>query len=122
MDITPALTQENCFVDGYGAGFIRVRGTVYEGAVLVFPTRVVAWSPPTYANLTIEDFREVFAEAPEVLLLGIGETLDHLPPMSLRQAFSQARIVLEAMTTGAACRTYNVLLTEGRRVGLAVLA
>jgi uncharacterized protein len=121
MDITPALAGEVCFVEGYGEGFLRVRGQVHEGALLVFPNRVVPWQPPSYENLTASDFAAVFAEAPEVLLLGVGNALNALPPAPLRQAFSTAKIVLEAMTTGAACRTYNVLLSEGRRVGLAVL-
>ncbi|MBF9044667.1 hypothetical protein HKCCE4037_15085 [Rhodobacterales bacterium HKCCE4037] len=102
-------------VDGYGPGFFRVGGDVVEGAVLLTPGGVSGWSG-------FEDAAAVVAKAGEVdfLLIGTGAEIAH-PPAAFRKALEGAGIGLEVMASPAACRTYNVLLAEGRRVGAAML-
>lgn len=123
MDITPLIDSDSMIIQGYGPERFRVSGTVYESAVMVFPDRVAVWeftgSPD---KLTAEDFTALFETAGdvEVVLLGCGETGMFVPP-ALRQAFKDKGMTLEAMDTGAACRTYNVLLSEGRRVAALLL-
>jgi uncharacterized protein len=102
-------------VDGYGPGFFRIGGKVHHGPVLVLPTGVAAWGG-------FDDPEPLLAMvgALDVLFVGTGPEVAHLPP-ALRDALEAAGIGVEAMASPAACRTYNVLLSEGRRVGLALI-
>lgn len=102
-------------VDGYGPGFFRVGGEVLNSAVLLVPSGAHAWAG-------FEDAAALVAVAGEVdvLLLGTGAEIAHAPA-ALRRAVEAAGLGLEVMASPAACRTYNVLLAEGRRVGAAML-
>ena len=100
-------------VDGYGPGFFRVGGRLLEGAVAVLPSGVTGWGG-------YEDVAGLEAAAIDVLFVGTGAEIAHVPA-EFRQRIEAAGIGLESMASPAACRTYNVLLSEGRRVGLAVL-
>lgn len=122
MDLTPVLPQGLQVVNAYGPGMFRVAGAAYGGSIIVFPDRTLDWPVTAFGDLRVEDFAEVVAADPqvEVLLLGCGERMI-LPPAGLRAALRQAGISLEPMDTGAACRTYNVLLAENRRVAAALL-
>lgn len=102
-------------VDGYGPGFFRVGGELFQGAVLLLPSGPVTWGGYEDADALIAAAREV-----DVLLLGTGAEIAH-PPASLRGAVEAAGLGLEVMASSAACRTYNVLLAEGRRVGAALV-
>ena len=103
-------------VDGYGPGFFRVGGEVVEGAMLTGPMGTTPWAgyddPAPLLAL---------AEAVDVLFIGTGAEAAHIPT-ALRSALEAAGLGVESMTSPAACRTYNVLLSEGRRVALAALA
>ncbi len=103
-------------VDGYGPGFFRIAGEVWEGPVVVLPTGVATWDG--YAD--IEKITAA-AELVDVVFVGTGAQVAHVPPV-FRAAIEAAGIGVEAMTSPAACRTYNVLLSEGRRIALALLA
>ena len=100
-------------VDGYGPGFFRVGGEVMEGAVLILPTGVSVWGGDA-------DQDPLLTAAIDVLFVGTGAEIAHIPA-ELRGALNDAGIGVEVAATGPACRTYNVLLSEGRRVGLAAL-
>jgi uncharacterized protein len=110
-------------IDAYGNGGFRFADMSHRGSILALPSGIKAWSPDRAADLTPEDFAPVFAEAAdiEVLLLGTGvEIVAASEP--LRWAFRDAGIGMEAMQTGAAARTYNILLAENRRVAAALIA
>ncbi len=109
-------------IDGYGAGGFRIAGEVFQGSVVVLPDRVVAWSADI-AALSPDDFAAVLAmqPSPEILLLGCGRRAALVPP-AVRQRLREVGIVIDAMDTGAACRTYNILLAEERRVAAALIA
>ena len=102
-------------VDGYGPGFFRIGGKVFEGPTGVFPSGVAAWGG-------YDDTETLLAKAEEldVLFVGTGGEIAH-PPSAFRTTLEAAGIGVEAMSSPAACRTYNVLLSEGRRVGLALI-
>ena len=110
-------------VEGYGPARFRISGEVYETSVIVFPERTIEWQIPSFEELTPSDFAPIM-EAPEVieiLLLGCGTRME-LVPRSLRYPLRAAGIVIEPMDSGAAARTYNVLLSEDRRVAAALIA
>ncbi|WP_029011254.1 Mth938-like domain-containing protein [Azospirillum halopraeferens] len=121
MDITPLIPHDRFIIDGYGEGQISVAGTWRSGPVIVFPHRALDWEVDGVASLTPDSFRPVLEEQPkvEVLLLGCGPRAI-LPPPEVRRALRPYGLTLEPMDTGAACRTYNVLMAEGRRVAAAL--
>lgn len=108
-------TPEALPVEGYGAGFFRIDGKVIEGAIAVLPTGARAWCG--YADT--ETLLAASAEV-DVLVVGTGAEIAHVPP-AFRAALEAAGIGIEVMASQQACRTYNVLLGEGRRVALAAL-
>lgn len=102
-------------IDGYGPGFFRVGGEVAEAPVCVHPGGTFAWGGYDDAASLI-----TLAEEIDVLFIGTGAETGHLPP-AFREAIEAAGIGVEAMNSPAAARTYNVLVSEGRRVAAALL-
>ncbi|MDE3015982.1 MAG: Mth938-like domain-containing protein [Pseudomonadota bacterium] len=123
MDITPAIPQGKQIITGYGNGQFRIGGEVYSGPVLIFPDRAVIWGIKPGAPVTLANLGVVLEEEGEIdlLLIGTGKKQDVLP-QGIRTALKDVGIALEIMDTGAAVRTYNVLLAEGRRVAAALVA
>lgn len=111
------------FIDGYGNGGFRIAGRHYGGSVLILPGHVLPWPVGAIGEATADSLAALF-EAPgetELLLLGGGARMQPVPG-GLRAACRAAGIVVEPMDTGAAARTYNVLLAEGRLVSAALVA
>jgi uncharacterized protein len=125
MDVTPIIPAERQVIQAYGDGRFRISGVVHEGSVIVLPERTLAWPAAAMAGLTLESLKDVLAAEPrvELLLVGRGRGREPAPiAAELRAALRPRGIVVEVMDTGAACRTYNVLLAEGRRVAAALIA
>lgn len=100
---------------------LRINGRDYRGHVIVSAEQVIAdWQPRPLAELQIEDFRAALAGQPETILFGTGARHRFISNFLLTAIMSQG-IGLEVMSTAAACRTYNLLLGEGRRVVAALL-
>jgi uncharacterized protein len=125
MDLTPLIPAGRQIVESYGSGRFRVSGRVFEGSILVLTDRTAAWPVADIASMTLDSLAAV-AEAAragtiDLLLVGCGARMAPVPgPM--RQALRDVGVVMEPMDTGAACRTYNVLMAEGRRVAAALIA
>lgn len=114
------LTSLNT-VTAYGAGFVEINRIRHEGALILgpdFPPR--PWAVDGFEQLTAERTAELLAFGPEVVLLGTGER-QRFPTPEVLQPLARAGIGVEVMTTAAACRTYNILMSEGRRVIAAFL-
>jgi len=118
MDLTPLVGSDRQVVERYGPSGFRVSGTTYKGPVLVFPERTIAWPDGAVSEAGLSAIVE--DGAVELLLLGLGRRIAPVPA-ALRQALKAHGIAVEPMDTGAACRTYNVLLAEDRRVAAALL-
>jgi uncharacterized protein len=123
VDITPRIPGGRQLINAYGAGGFRIAGTAYKGSVLVLPERALPWPVALMAGLTLESLAPLFEAGPrtEILLIGCGASIAFIPK-ALREALRTKGIAVDGMNTGAACRTYNVLLAEDRRVGAALIA
>jgi len=124
MDVTPLIPQGKQIIEAYGEGGFRISGRRVEGSVIVFPDKVVAWAPAA-GDMRAGDLQPVSAAGQagsvELLLIGTGARMTQID-RTLRQTLRADGVVIEAMDTGAACRTYNVLMAEGRRVAAALIA
>jgi len=108
-------------VTSYGAGYVEINLERHEGSIIVMPdSPVVPWPVNSFDGLTPELFEMLLAPAPEVVVFGSGERL-RFPHPRLTAALSARRIGVETMDFTAACRTYNILMSEGRRVAAALL-
>lgn len=107
-------------VTGYGPGYIEINGARHAGNLVLGATSVQRWSVAGFEGLSFEDFDPVLSLEPEVVLLGTG--LHHrLVDPRLTARLARAGVALETMDTKAACRTYNILVADGRRVAGALL-
>lgn len=127
LDITPLIPEDRQVIDSYGPGRFQIAGIAYTGPVLVFPNAVLDWdisdTADIFASLSPTSLAAVAGANPaiEVLLLGTGTRTEFVRP-SVKASIKQAiGLMPDAMETGAACRTYNILLAEGRRVVAALL-
>lgn len=110
-------------IDAYGNGGFRFAEMSHRGSILCLPAAVVAWPPVSAASLRQEDFADVMAASDDIDLLLLGTGVKQIfPSPDLRALFRAAGITLEVMATGAACRTYNILLAERRPVAAALIA
>lgn len=102
-------------IEGYGPGFFRIAGKALEGPLLISPWSVVGWGgyDDTATPLAL-------AGKIDVLFLGTGADIAHAP-RAFRQTLEAAEIGVEVMNSPAACRTYNLLLAEGRRIAVALI-
>ena len=103
-------------VTGTGPGWVRVGSDEYRESVILLPDTVIkGWAPAGADALTADDFAALLAHKPEIVLLGTGATQRFLHPRLLAP-LTDARVGVETMDTRAACRTFNILVAEGRRV------
>ena len=108
-------------ISSYGPGYVMVNQMRYEKSLIVTPTRVVEdWHPARVGDLDASDFEFLLGLSTEIVLLGTGVNLQ-FPHPRLAQCLRTARIGLEVMDNGAACRTYNVLAADKRNVAAALL-
>lgn len=125
MDVTPLIPQGRQIIEAYGEGGFRISGQRVEGSVIVFPDKVVAWVAAAVSDMSAGSLQPVSAAGQagsvELLLIGTGTRMTQID-RTLRQTLRADGVVIEAMDTGAACRTYNVLMAEGRRVAAALIA
>jgi uncharacterized protein len=108
-------------IRAYAPGRITINEEVYTTSLIVTPQQVVAaWPPSGFADLRAVHFEAIVVLQPEVVILGTGARLQ-FPAPSLTRSLVEAGIGIEVMDTGAACRTYNFLMSDGRRVAAALL-
>lgn len=116
MKFTRDARTDVHIIHGYGAGAVRVGERVVSKHFILAPDALITeWDAPSAIELAPDHLEPVFALKPELVLLGTGDT-QHFPSARVRAAFATRGIALEAMDLGAACRTYNILVQEERRV------
>lgn len=108
-------------IRSYQPGEIIVNTHVFHQSLLLSTDELVEnWLPPTFNELNLEHLQKILEYSPEIVLLGSGAQ-QHFPSTQLLTPFYERHIGIEIMDTGAACRTYNVLMSEGRNVVAALL-
>jgi len=108
-------------VTGYGAGYVAINHRHYETGLVLLPDRIVEpWGAAGFEALAEDDFEALRALAPEILLLGTGAR-QRFPAPALLRPLIEARIGCEVMDLPAACRTFNILMAEGRHVAAALI-
>lgn len=123
VDVTPLVREGAKIVQGYAEGSFRISGEVYSTPVIVFEDKVIKWDAPNSVKELSEEHGQIlqeFKDEADVFLLGTGEVLT-FPDPAFKKAMREKGVHFEVMDTGAACRTYNVLMAEGRRVAAALL-
>ena len=121
MDLTLLVPAGRQIIEHYAPSGFRVTGVIFRGPVLVFPDRTDSWTVADASAVSWESLIPVVEHGGvQILLLGLGRAISRVPA-TLRAAMRDTGIALEAMDTGAACRTYNVLVTEGRQVAAALI-
>ena len=122
MEVTPLVAEGRQVIQSYQDDGFTIAGTHHQGSVLVWPAATAAWPVRHFDEVTEASLAPLLAAAalPEVLVLGTGSRFQMIDPR-LRQRLRQQGIVVECMTTAAACRTFNVLLIEDRKVAAALI-
>jgi uncharacterized protein len=121
MTSAPACYPGIAPIEAYGRGGFRFAGMSHRGSILCLPSGIYAWEPAI--PLDLASLGPALAEKDRIGLLVVGTGASQAPPSpGVRRAFEEAGVALEFMDTGAACRTYNVLLAEGRPAAAALIA
>tara|TARA_Y100000589_G_C27177969_1_gene639577 strand:- start:1974 stop:2348 length:375 start_codon:yes stop_codon:yes gene_type:complete len=122
MDVSTSVPEGLQVVDSYGPGRFRIASVVWSSCVIVTPEQTVEWPISSIIDVNADSLRPIFSADPgiEVLLIGTGKKMERIPN-ELRECIRTQGVGVDSMDTGAACRTYNVLLAEGRRVAAALM-
>ena len=113
-------TEKNLFT-GYGSGYVLVNQKRYDNNLITMPDHIIEnWQVQTFEQLSEEHFELLLPFQPEIVLLGTGDTLQFPSPLVTKKLV-EVKIGVEVMDTNAACRTYNILMAEGRNVAAALL-
>jgi uncharacterized protein len=121
MKLHLAGTQGQNLFTGYGEDHVMVNRTRYDRSLIVLPDKLIEnWEPASFDALQTAHFEFILELEPEIVLLGTGKNL-RFPAPGLTQALTRAQIGLEVMDIYATCRTYNILMAEGRKVAAALV-
>lgn len=123
IEIREAHFPGRAQIDAYGNGGFRFADMSHRGSVLLLPSGIYGWDAETMGDVTLDALQQVLGEADDidVLLLGCGPDLLRVP-QEIRDAMREKGISCDSMSTGAAVRTFNVLLAEERNVAAALIA
>lgn len=121
MKLHLTTAENDNLITAYGEDYIEINKQRYTNSLIVMPQVLIQdWQIASFAELTIDNFQQIAELKPEVVLLGTGTTHYFLHPKHY-QCLTDKGIALECMTTAAACRTYNILMSEGRTVAAALI-
>jgi len=123
QDITPLILEGKKTIDSYGESGFTISKEKFNSSVVVFPDEVLLWNVESFDGLDESSFAKILSKSDDIdlLLLGVGKEFKFLDS-KLVKMLNKVGISVESMDTGAACRTYNVLLSEGRKVAAALIS
>lgn len=121
MRFSVSDTSGSYIIRSYDHGEVVINGYRHTNSVIVMPNRIIDnWTPQTFEDLTEDHFHTIYRLEPQLVLLGTGAE-QQFPPLSLYAILLNRGVGVEVMNTSAACRTYNILASEGRNVAAALL-
>ena len=122
-DVSPIIPAGRQVIESYGGGSFKISGERYAHSVLVQADETLVWAVTGWEQVEAGPLLALGGDVdrPKTLLIGTGAK-QHFPSRAFRQELRAAGLVIETMNTGAACRTYNVLMAEGRDVAAALIA
>lgn len=121
MKLHLTTAENNNLITAYGIDYIEINKQRYTQNLIVMPDALILdWQLTSFTDLSNDHFKQIADLKPEVVLLGTGATHSFLHPKH-HQHLTDNGIALECMTTAAACRTYNILMSEGRNVAAALI-
>lgn len=120
MKFTLDTPAGDYFFSDYGNGALTINETPYYNSLLIFPDKVLEWDVTDIHELELAHFQPLIDANPDIIILGTGAS-QRFPSLALRKALLQQKIQLDIMDTAAACRTYNLLLSEDRNVAAGVI-
>lgn len=120
MKLHLSRSANTYLITGYGSDHIQVNGQRHETSLVLLPDEVISGWAEHFSGLNQAHFDTLAMRAPEIILLGTGKVLQ-FPSPALYAGLLKANIGVEVMDTAAACRTYNILAAEGRRVAAALI-
>ena len=121
MKLQAAKTEGQNIFTAYGDGYVSINAVRHHGNLIILPDRLIAdWTQAGFATLGLADFQLLASLPTEIILLGTGEQA-RFPHPELLQPLIQVQKGLEVMSVDAACRTYNLLISEGRQVAAALI-
>jgi len=113
--------EGNNLITGYGPGWVKINETRHTASLILMPGQLIPdWPVQDFSMLAAEHFQAAIDLAPEILLIGTGNRIS-FPPAACLKLLIQAGIGYEIMDTAAACRTYNILMAEGRNIAAALI-
>ena len=122
MDLTLEQPGDHLFIRSVSAQGIKVVDEVYNSSIIVSASRIIPdWPVDSVENITDQQLENVLELQPELVLIGTGEKQVFLPPRQMMIFYSR-NVGIEVMTTAAACRTFNVLVSESRNVVAALIS
>lgn len=123
MEFKENKSHAETFIAGYGGGGFRIGDQKFKGSLIMTPEGFYPWTVQQHQDITVASLKKIttVADKIELLLIGMGQNMAFLNK-DVRAALAAKNISIDVMATGAAARTYNVLLQEGRRVAVALVA
>lgn len=123
IEIRPAHFPGRAPIDAYGNGGFRFAEMSHRGSLLCLPSGIHGWDVTPPSQLSVENFTKILEQAADIefLLVGMGDSM-RVVPKELKAALKEAGISVDPMSTGAAVRTYNIMLSESRAVAAALIA
>jgi uncharacterized protein len=121
VDLTPLISQQQQTIGGYGNGGFKINQEWVSGSLMLFAGQRLPLALTDAAQLTLDMLAPLLTSGTDILLIGTGQRTAFINP-ALRKALKDRRLAVDSMDTGAACRTYNVLLMEERRVAAILIA
>lgn len=108
-------------INAYQPGQVIINKQIYTNSIIITPEQIITnWAPQSFAEITADNLKIILDKVPQIVIIGTGEQ-QHFLDQELLLPFLQQRIGIEIMNTDAACRTYNVLMSEGRNVVAALV-
>ncbi len=121
MPLIEDINSNSYSIEAYDKNLITIKGITYHESIVLTATKIISpWPVSILSDLSEKNLEAIFSLEPDVVLLGTGEK-QKFPDISIRATFAKHNLAVDVMTTGALCRTFNILVAEDRNVAAAII-